>query len=564
MCIIGGWLLYGLGGAVLLPSVMAADAAFVTFLVATIAVFTSSTDAAQVKNVLFLAVDDLRPELNVYGYDFIKSPNIDKLAGKSLLFERAYCQLAVCSPSRASLLTGRRPDTIHVWQIKKDEYWRTTVPNATNATTIPQYFKENGYISIGMGKIFHPGPASGYDDVEYSWSPESLPYYHADQNVSSAGGVSWHSFNRPDDKLNDGMIADNAVKVLQQLKQNRTRKGDKRPFFMAVGFHKPHLPFYCPSKYYDLYPSVAEILLPDNPDPPTNYPPIAYSIWKELKGFKDIGELINRTICDNDANISLRSRNCHLPERKIRELRRAYYSCISYTDAQIGRVIDELHAQELDNDTVIVLWADHGWQLGEHNEWGKNTNFEDATRVPFMIHVPGVTDSGMHTDALVELVDIFPSITEIAGIEKPPLCNGNDKPSIACVEGSSVAPLLKDPNQTWKKGAFSQYPRPAQGFPSIPGHPAFPAKEQQESVMGYTVRVDKYRFTEWYRFNHTTSKPHFDQVWGTELYHHSSSNGSSFFNDENINIASQTAMQDTVEELRKLVQAGWRTALPPN
>lgn len=518
------------------------------------------TDAANFKNVLFLAVDDLRPELNAYGYDFIKSPNVDKLATNSILFERAYCQLAVCSPSRASLLTGRRPDTIHVWQIKKDEYWRITVPNATNATTIPQYFKENGYISIGMGKIFHPGPASGYDDEEYSWSPEGLPYYHAKQNVSIANGMSWYSFNRADSKLNDGMIADNAVKTLQQLKLNRT-KGDTRPFFVAVGFHKPHLPFYCPSKYYDLYPSIGDILLPNNPDPPVDYPPIAYSIWKELKGFKDIGDLINRTICDNDAHVSLRSRNCHLPERKIKELRRAYYSCVSYTDAQIGRVIDELHSQGLDNNTIIVLWADHGWQLGEHNEWGKNTNFEDATRVPFMIRVPGITDGGMHTDALVELVDIFPSITELAGINKPPMCTGTDKPSIACVEGSSVAPLLKDPNQEWKKGAFSQYPRPAQGFPSIPEHPAFPIKEKQESVMGYTVRVDKYRFTEWYRFNHTTSTPHFDQIWGTELYDHSNAS-SSFFNDENTNIASEMAMRDKVQELRKLVQAGWRAALP--
>ncbi|XP_019855131.1 PREDICTED: iduronate 2-sulfatase-like [Amphimedon queenslandica] len=176
---------------------------------------------AQKKNVLFIAVDDLRPELNAYGFDFIKSPNIDNLASKSMLFERAYCQIAVCSPSRASLLTGRRPDTNHVWKIANDEYWRT-VPDSTNGTTIPQYFKENGYISIGMGKLFHPGPPSGNDDEAYSWSPEGLPYFHADQNVSIAKHAAWYDFDQPDNYLQDGKLADNAVSVLKQLEDKDT------------------------------------------------------------------------------------------------------------------------------------------------------------------------------------------------------------------------------------------------------------------------------------------------------------------------------------------------------
>ena len=191
----------------------------------------SPTDQRQLKNVLFIAVDDLRPELGAYGSDVIKSPNIDKLASQSMVFERAYCQVPVCSPSRASLLTGRRPDTNHVWRITDDEYWR----DYTNATTIPQYFKENGYISVGMGKIFHPGAPSGNDDRAYSWS---LPYYHVP--FDAGNHKAWESFEGyADDQLQDGQLADNAIKILQELKQNGSQ-GDNRSFFVAVGFHKPH------------------------------------------------------------------------------------------------------------------------------------------------------------------------------------------------------------------------------------------------------------------------------------------------------------------------------------
>ena len=512
--------------------------------------------AAKQMNVLFFAVDDLRPELGTYGYSMIKSPNIDDLASKSMVFERAYCQVAVCSPSRASLLTGRRPDTNHVWKIAADEYWRMY----TNATTIPQYFKENGYISIGMGKIFHPGAPSGNDDVKYSWSPEGLPYFHAKE--PSANGTSWHSFeDYKDDQLQDGLIADNAISVLQALKQNET-KGDDRPFFVAVGFHKPHLPFYAPSKYFDLYPSADETELPPNPDPPKDMPDVAWSVWGELRSYTDIKKLFVGDNCTTDAQASIFGKQCRLPDSITRELRRAYYSCISFTDAQIGRVIQELEKQGFADNTIIVLWADHGWQLGEHGEWCKHTNFEDATHVPFLLHVPGVTDKGMRSTALVELIDIFPTLTELAGIKQPPVCPENNKDILACVEGTSVVPLLKDPDQKWKKAAFSQYARPDAGLETIPGHPSFPPNEHGESVMGYTIRVDNYRFTDWYRFNRTTAKPDFNNIWDTELYDHT--NPASFFNDENENLAKKPEMKSVVEELRNIVQAGWRNAVPEN
>ncbi len=508
------------------------------------------------KNVLFFAIDDLRTELGAYGQSHIISPNIDALSKRSLLFERAYCQVALCSPSRTSLLTGRRPDTNHVWKISNDEYWRTY----TNATTIPQYFKENGYISIGMGKIFHPGAPNGNDDHKYSWSVEGLPYYHSPiEGKYSNDSSSWWSFEGyADNQLPDGQIADKAINYLAALKENKS-KGDDRPFFLAVGFHKPHLPFIAPSRYFDMYPPTSEIRLADNPNVPEDIPPVAYSTWMGQR-FKDLHAVYNDSIndCTTKLQDALYSKHCSIPDSKARELRKAYYSCISYTDAQVGKVLQELDSQGFSNDTIIVLWGDHGWQLGEHNEWAKFTNFEDATHVPFILHVPGVTDKGMRTKALVELIDIFPSLTELAGIDTPQVCPEGNHELLSCVEGYSVAPLLKDPNQNWKKAAFSQFPRPESGLPEIPGHSPFNKNEHAENVMGYTVRVDQYRFTEWYRFNRTTGIANFSEVWGTELYNHTQP--VVFFNDENVNLANKPEMRSTVKEMRKILQSGWRTA----
>lgn len=406
----------------------------------------STHNQKQLKNVLFIAIDDLRPELATYGYNFVKSPNIDALAARSIVFERAYCQVAVCSPSRTSLLTGRRPDTNHVWKIANDEYWR----KYTNATTIPQYFKENGYVSIGMGKIFHPGAPNGNDDIEYSWS---LPYYHSPLQVTNRTSSWWSFEGYRDNQLPDGQIADNAIDTLKQIKKNMT-EGNTSPFFLAVGFHKPHLPFLAPEKYYNLYPPADNIELPMNPDVPKDFPPIARSIG-EITSYDDIKPLFDMSKCSTDVQASFYGKECRIPDDYTRKLRRAYYACISYTDAQVGRVIAELEDLGLADNTVIVLWADHGWQLGEHNHWTKHTNFEDATHVPFMIRVPGITDKGMRTKAFVELIDIFPSITELAGLDVPPMCTEEDNKLLACVEGTSVVPLLKNPDHAaMEKGSL--------------------------------------------------------------------------------------------------------------
>ena len=204
--------------------------------------------------------------------------------------------------------------------------------------------------------------------------------------------------------------------------------------------------------------------------------------------------------------------------------------------------------------------GDHGWQLGEHNHWCKQTNFEDAARVPFMLRVPGTTDKGMKTTALVELIDIFPTITELAGLKVPQLCSVGNKQLLVCVEGTSLTPLLQNPNVQLKKAAFSQYPRPAEGMTAIPNKPPFNDSEHDENVMGYSIRVDKYRFTEWYRFNRTTATPNFTDIWATELYNHTEP--TVFFNDENDNMANEPEQKTLVETLRKMLQAGWRAALP--
>ena len=395
------------------------------------------------KDVLFIAVDDLRPDLSFYGETIAKTPNLDALAAKSMIFERAYCQVATCSPSRTALLTGRRPDTNHVWIISPDEYWRMF----TNATSIPQYFKENGYRSMGMGKIFHPGLPSGKDDGNYSWS---YPYFHGHNKVSLKARNSWNSFeNISDSDLRDGQIADKAIEYIQTINMNRT-KGDMTPFFLAVGFHKPHLPFYAPSKYYDIYPPAEEIGLAKNPNAPNKMPPIAWAASGEMRNYADM-HMFNLSECYDNATASMTGKQCHISDSVAHQLRRGYHACQTYTDAQIGRVLDEFQAKGLAKDAIIVLWGDHGWKLGEHNMWGKHTNLEDDTHVPFLLRVPGVTDGGMRTDALVELIDMFPTVTELAGLPVPPLCPADNKDMLTCVEGTSVAPLLKDPKQKWKK-----------------------------------------------------------------------------------------------------------------
>ncbi|HEY8561636.1 MAG TPA: sulfatase [Pyrinomonadaceae bacterium] len=462
-------------------------------------------------NVLFVAIDDLRPELGCYGSPTVKSPHIDRLASRGLLFERAYSQQAVCNPSRASLLTGRRPDTTKVYDLETN--FRTALPGIA---TLPQHFKSNGYFTQCFGKIFH----DGIED-EASWSAPKYPARNAGmQYIDTArlvelkkerGGdltgveiptttwkkrESWQAVDVPDNSLQDGKCAELAVEALSKLKNDK--------FFLALGFQKPHLPFVAPQKYFDLYPP--ETIKPaDNPDVPKDSPPIALHPWTELRGYADI------------------PKTGPLGADKQRELIRGYYASTSYADAQLGRVLDELDRLKLTDKTIVVLWGDHGFHLGEHNLWAKTSNFELDARAPFILSSPDQKTKGAKTRALVELVDIYPSLCELCGLPTP---DG--------LEGTSVVPLLEDPEKKWKKAAFTQFPR------TVP--------ESKQRVMGRTVRTDRYRYTEWAEDGKVPV--------AVELYDHRRDP------NETANIAYKAENKKLVRELSGILRRNWQDAKP--
>lgn len=495
---------------------------------------TPSSAASKRMNVLFIAVDDLRPppltESSRRSTPLIHTPNIDALARRGTTFTRAYCQQAVCSPSRTSLLTGRRPDTTKIYDLQT--HFRLHLPDVI---TLPQHFKQHGYDTQSLSKIYHPG----LDDPQ-SWSvpswqpggdeytnPATLARLQKEQEVFQAtrrqGGVpaterdpktglilrttnqtlgprgpSWEAADVPDAKLKDGQTASKAIAALRETKN--------KLFFLAVGFRKPHLPFVAPKRYFDLYPP-EKIQLAANTSAPQDAPAFATTNFGELRAYSDIPK--------GKAPIS---------DAKARELMRAYYAAASYTDAQIGRVIDELDRLGLRERTVIVLWGDHGWHLGEHGLWCKHTNFDVATRSPLIMSAPQQSHKGRATKALVEFVDIYPTLCELAGLPVP-----------AGLEGVSMTPVMRDPERTWKRAAFSQYPRAG-------------------GVMGYSMRTDRYRYTEWIREGKEVGK----EVAGVELYDHLRDA------DENVNVAERAEHKRLVSELSEMLRGGWRAALPTN
>ncbi|HAU36573.1 MAG TPA: iduronate sulfatase [Phycisphaerales bacterium] len=474
------------------------------------------------KNVLFFPVDDLRPELGCYGHPIARSPNIDRLARAGLLFERAYCQQAVCGPTRASLLTGLRPDTTRVYDLKT--HIRTTLPDVV---TLPQHFKNHGYHSEAIGKVFHSGLE---DEASYSvphrappgpsyCSRENLDFIarkkaegqarglQGDKLQRYARGPAWEAADVPDNAYRDGKLADMAIEALRRLAPAATAKNpaDRKPFFLSVGFAKPHLPFCAPKRYWDLYDR-AKIPIPIQ-DKPKDAPPIAFADWGELRSYTDIPDVGN------------------LNEDQTRELIHGYYACVSYTDAQIGRLLDELDRLGLTDNTVIVLWGDHGWKLGEYATWCKHTNFELDTHVP-MIFVDPAHPGGRRTRALTEFVDIYPTLAELCGLPAP-----------ARTEGVSMVPLFEDPDRKWKSAAFSQYPRPGASL----GHDG--------RIMGYSMRTDRYRYTEW-------QIPGTGEVKARELYDLDKDPLST------VNLAENPAQAQTVADLHEKMKAGWRAARP--
>lgn len=466
-------------------------------------------------NVLFIPVDDLRPELGCYGNSIVESPNIDRLASRSLIFRRAYCQSPVCGPSRASLLTGLRPDTTKVWGNRK--HFRETSPDLV---TLPQRFKQEGYHAEGLGKVLHGKMADLPSWSVPVWPPDGrqagMQYVDearlAEMQSESPGkafsgseiptlewkkGHSWQAPEVPDNALQDGQVADRAIAALRRLKDRR--------FFLAVGFQKPHLPFTAPKKYFNLY-DPNDLPVAEDQHRPLDSPDTAFTRWQELRGYTDIPS------------------EGPLPRGKARELIHGYYAATSYMDAQVGRVLDELDRLDLTSRTVVILFGDHGWHLGEQDLWAKTTNFELSARAPLMVHVPGMRAGGHACDAFVEFVDMYPTLCGACGIVPPPN-----------LEGSSMIPLLEDPSRPWKTAAFNQIPRPY-------------LADQDWEQMGYSMRTDRYRYTEWVDRER--------RVVSRELYDFRISP------TETVNLASRTEHRRVVQDLSARLQAGWRAALP--
>ncbi|SMP78279.1 iduronate 2-sulfatase [Neorhodopirellula lusitana] len=451
------------------------------------------------KNVLVFFVDDLRPELGCYGVEAMHSPSIDALASEGLLFEHAYCQQALCAPSRISMMTGQYPDRTGIC----DLFTPLRKVNKT-AMTLPLYFQQRGYVTASFGKVYHHRR-----DDQTSWSeiptPPSAKYadpvtlaaidervkdakaqkLDVDQTRLAAKGPPTECFEIDDEGYRDGVVARQAIESL--------RRNQDKPFFMCVGFAKPHLPFAAPKRYWDLYER-DQFQIPSR-QRPDGSPDLAFTVWGELRAYHGIPQ---------DGELS---------DEMTRELMHGYAASVSFADAQVGKVMAELDRLHLRDDTLVVLWGDHGFKLGEYGLWCKHTNFELDAHVPLIISAPG-NMSGKRTDALVEIVDLFPTLASMTGGEVPESC-----------DGKSLRPLLRNPDQNFKPYALTQYPR--------------------GSTMGYSLRNDRYRYTEWIQAGTK-------RVVARELYDHRDTK------TPESNLASSPEHKDRISRLSQQLDAARR------
>ncbi len=426
-----------------------------------------SSNAADKPNVLFIAVDDLRPELGCYGNTIVKSPNIDRIAARGIVFNKAYCQQAVCSPSRTAIMTGLRPDATKVWDLVT--HFRVAQPNCV---TLPQHFKANGYHCAAINKIYHKGFEDGrswsaphwyssgkFVDTDLADFTKQIVTKHdvaveefmapkAKSDKDAKPGPAFEVSLKDESDLPDGAAAAEAVKRLRSL------KAKMEPFFLAVGFAKPHLPFVAPKKFWDLY-DPNTIPVPTIDHLPQGSPTFAGHNNGELHNYPGVPT-------ENP-----------IPTDFAKTLRHGYYACISYTDAQIGKLLDALDKEGLADNTIIVLWGDHGWQLGEHGLWHKHTNFEIATRSPLLISVPNAKNAGKKCDAPVEFIDVYPTLAELCGLP----------PATTRIDGTSLKNFLDNPSAAATDVAISQYPRKDQSTGT--------------ELMGYSIRDSRWRAIFW-------------------------------------------------------------------
>lgn len=467
-------------------------------------------------NILFLAVDDLRPELGCYGKKNIHSPNIDHLASEGFIFKRAYCQQAVCGPSRASIMTGLRPDATGV--TNNNVYFRDNVPNVV---TLPEYFKQQGYYVEGMGKVYHECKGYTHYGDPQSWSvpyqfpkipmmkwnkPENVAIVNKQKEANREMGMSdWNIYAKSrgpayewadvdDTAYHDGELAEMAIDALERL------KGKDNPFFLALGFQKPHLPFCVPKKYWDIY-NDDEIQLSDNISWPENSPSIARTDFGELRIYYGMPKQGN------------------IPKNEAINLIHGYYASVSYVDAQIGKVLKALKDKGLADNTIIVLWGDHGWKLSEYSSWTKFTNYNIDINAPLIIKSPDMLTHGSKSNALVEFVDIYPSLCELAGLPLP-----------KHLEGTSFVSVLKNPKIEWKKAAFSQFPH--------------------GKLMGYSMCTDRYHLIRWVNKGDREGNALFVELYDLKADP-----------EETINVAKDPMYKQILRELETAYKAGWRAAL---
>ncbi len=416
-------------------------------------------------NILFITIDDLRPELGCYGNDYIKSPNIDKLAESGAVFTNHFVQIPTCGASRYSMLTGMLPKTKGHLSNEACRNLISRKPETETPETFIHHLRRNGYYTLGVGKISHypEGLLYGYTDTigtEYE-----LPHSW-DEMLFNPGkwGTGWNAFfgyadgenrqslNRqvkpyemadvPDTGYPDGLSAELAMERLRELAKN------DKPFFLGVGFFKPHLPFNAPKKYWDLYDE-EKIPLSPNPNIPENVNKASLHGSGELNGYKL-----------SDENASLKG---PVSDEYARKLRHAYFACVSYTDAQVGKLMDELEKLGLAENTIVVIWGDHGWHLGDQLVWGKHTIFERALRSAFILNIPGKTN-GINIDKVVSTVDIYPTLMDLCHVEMP-----------YSTEGRSLLPLLSNSQAEWEDASYGYF------------------------LNGISLRTDRYRLTRYFR-----------------------------------------------------------------
>lgn len=466
-------------------------------------------------NVVMVIFDDLRPALSVYGDNLAHTPNIDAFAQGSTIFTRAYSQQALCAPSRNSLLTGRRPDTLHLYDFYS--YWRTFVGNFT---TLPQYFKAHGYYTYSCGKVFHPGLSSNNsDDYPISWSapafrPRTEQFMNSPVCPDHGGGVLRKNYlicpvqlqTQPYKTLPDIESVTEALRFLD------SRKRSRQPYFLALGFHKPHINFRFPRQFLKHFPLDQFYNYTEDAVKPPEMPDVAWNPYTDLRSRDDFK---NRNISFPYGPL------CDLQAAQIRQ---AYYASVAYVDDLFGKLLSRLDLER----TVVVVLGDHGWSLGEHAEWAKYSNFEVALRVPLIIRSPEFPlTQPRRLHSITELLDVFPTLVDLAHLTPLPACNrSSSEEQLTCGEGKSLYPQLQGEGLAEDYVAFSQYPRPGMMPTKHPNSDK--PKLRNIKIMGYSLRTDFYRYTLWVRFHANNFSRDWHNIYGEELYDHRLDSGEEF------------------------------------